>query len=110
MATMFLIDCIYAITTLAHNISGAHDFFIDHFFMNEAFSDMVQSSEVFDSGISRLPLVLHISDCVPVKNSNGNRQSFCNNKKKRLRWDRADLNPYYHSTNDIYLSAVLRHG
>ena len=92
-------------------VSGAHNSasFIDHFFINEALSDKVELSQVIDSGINlsdHLPLVLHLSDCLPVKNSDCDiwLKNY-NNKQKRLRWDKADLISYYHATN-VYLSDI----
>jgi len=70
--------------------------------------DKVEASEVIDSGINlsdHLPLVLHLSDCLPVKNSDCDRQSVYNNKHKRLRWDKADLISYYNATN-VYLGDI----
>src|SRR6218665_430714 len=70
---------------------GAHNStsFIDHFFINVALMDKVESSEVIDIVVNlsdHLPLVLHLSYCLPVKNSDCDRQSVFNNKQKRLRW------------------------
>jgi len=82
--------------------------FIDHFFVDVALFDKVESSEIIDSGMNlsdHLPLVLHFSESLLDNGDDFVRQVPNSIKSGRIRWDKADLASYYSATN-VYLGQI----
>ena len=79
--------------------------FIDHFFVDGALFEKVQSAEIIDSGMNlsdHLPLLLQFSDSLLDTRV---REVHKNVKSGRIRWDKSDLDAYYCATN-VYLGQI----